>query len=654
MRSARILFISCLVLLASCVDYKAAVPLPDAPTVIIPGPTPDTTPPMILSISTPASGLYGDNDQLDFTVTFSEPVTITGSPRIKLTIGSTDVWATASAGALSDTHTFSYVVGTADKDTNGLDAYSPIDLNSGVIQDAAANASDLVFADQATGARINDLTFNGPINKIVPLTDHSGRMYVVGDFTQVSGLNFNRIVRLKSNLTPDPSFDPGTGFNALVLTATIAQDGSNDLYAGGCFTNFNGEVRKGVARVKSDGDAHLGFDPLNGIGNDTTCGSATRVESLIHSNDGTGDLFIVGKFSSYDSVVRNAFARIRPTGRVSPDWNTSNKFYQYNTATGLSLTRDGSNDVMIVGGLTEFNGSNAFKSIFRISKAGNMVGSFGTKASSTMHKVINSALDDESFYIVKQGGTYDGNGSRVLRIKPDATVDSGFNPGNDFSSDALNIITSVFANRNLYMGGVFNGYNSNPASYLVKTQSNGTYISGGSSAIFNNEVSTISQDRVGRGLVYVGGRFTDYFVRMDELQLSGASAPYVKEITSTTASSTVSTAGEAIVFDVKFSEAVTVASGAPYLKLNTSVPGTSRKATYTSGAGTDTLRFTYTTASGHTTNGLNLSYIDENSMFDAGGIESVANAGRKASIIMPLPYDQGSFTFNRSIQIAVP
>ena len=90
-----------------------------------------------------APGVYGIGDDIEVTVTFSENVTVTGSPKLYLNIGG----SSKTAGYLKAEETavvFSYTVAEGDRDTDGvaIDA-NKLTLNGGSISDAAANDADL-------------------------------------------------------------------------------------------------------------------------------------------------------------------------------------------------------------------------------------------------------------------------------------------------------------------------------------------------------------------------------------------------------------------------------------------------------------------------------------------------------------------------------
>ena len=117
----------------------------------------DTTAPTISSIAVTSDpddddsiyafmyddGVYGIGDEIEVTVTFSENVTVTGSPRLELTIGSSAKNAVYKSAAGSKV-VFGYTVASGDSDTDGISiAADKLTLNGGTIKDAADNAANL-------------------------------------------------------------------------------------------------------------------------------------------------------------------------------------------------------------------------------------------------------------------------------------------------------------------------------------------------------------------------------------------------------------------------------------------------------------------------------------------------------------------------------
>lgn len=103
--------------------------------------TVDQTAPTISSVLAPANGSYKPGDTPTFTVAFNETVTITGTPRLVLTVGSATRYANYVSMIDSTTARFRYTVGTgtAEVDTNGIALATDLDLNSATISDRASN-----------------------------------------------------------------------------------------------------------------------------------------------------------------------------------------------------------------------------------------------------------------------------------------------------------------------------------------------------------------------------------------------------------------------------------------------------------------------------------------------------------------------------------
>ena len=93
-----------------------------------------------------ASGVYRIGDDVEVTVTFSENVTVTGSPQLELAIGSNNRTAeydsTDGSAAI-----FSYTVAEGDSDSDGIAvAANKLTLNGGSIKDDADNDANLAHS----------------------------------------------------------------------------------------------------------------------------------------------------------------------------------------------------------------------------------------------------------------------------------------------------------------------------------------------------------------------------------------------------------------------------------------------------------------------------------------------------------------------------
>ena len=118
--------------------------------------TPDTTPPEVESLtitSNPGSDqTYAVGDEIEVTVTFSETVKVTGTPRLRLRVGSRNRTAGYRDGTDTAALVFAYEVAVGDEDSVGVSIEAGrIALNGGTIEDEAENAAEL--AHEALGTQ---------------------------------------------------------------------------------------------------------------------------------------------------------------------------------------------------------------------------------------------------------------------------------------------------------------------------------------------------------------------------------------------------------------------------------------------------------------------------------------------------------------------
>ena len=115
----------------------------------------DTTAPTISSIAITSDtsdddsyfdddGVYGIDDSIKVTVTFSEDVTVTGTPQLELDIGGGTGKTAEHESAEGSAVIFSYTVAEGDSDDDGIAiSANKLTLNGGSIQDAAENNANL-------------------------------------------------------------------------------------------------------------------------------------------------------------------------------------------------------------------------------------------------------------------------------------------------------------------------------------------------------------------------------------------------------------------------------------------------------------------------------------------------------------------------------
>jgi hypothetical protein len=107
----------------------------------------DVVAPAVTTVTSPTpNGSYGAGSTIALSVSFSEVVTVTGTPQLTLETGANDAVALYASGSGTATVTFAYTVG-AGQTAADLDYVSAgaLTLNGGTIRDAAGNSASLML-----------------------------------------------------------------------------------------------------------------------------------------------------------------------------------------------------------------------------------------------------------------------------------------------------------------------------------------------------------------------------------------------------------------------------------------------------------------------------------------------------------------------------
>ncbi|CAN5908548.1 hypothetical protein BH11VER1_BH11VER1_36940 [soil metagenome] len=107
--------------------------------------------------STAADGVYLTGSIIPITVTFSEAVTVTGTPQLTLETGTTDQVVNYASGSGTNTLSFNYTVQAGDV-SGDLDyqSTSALTLNGGTIRDAATNNATLTLASPGAAGSLGN------------------------------------------------------------------------------------------------------------------------------------------------------------------------------------------------------------------------------------------------------------------------------------------------------------------------------------------------------------------------------------------------------------------------------------------------------------------------------------------------------------------
>jgi len=112
------------------------------------GHTVDAVSPTVSSLSitstATAGSTYIPGQIISVTIVWSEAVTVTGSPRLTMVVGSTDKFLTYASGSTTTSLVFSYTVEAGTTDTDGVTiTANTLGLNSGTMKDLGLNSATL-------------------------------------------------------------------------------------------------------------------------------------------------------------------------------------------------------------------------------------------------------------------------------------------------------------------------------------------------------------------------------------------------------------------------------------------------------------------------------------------------------------------------------
>jgi 6-phosphogluconolactonase (cycloisomerase 2 family) len=588
--------------------------------------TVDTTSPTVSNAtSSTANGTYRIGDVIAVTITFSEAVTVTGTPQLTLETGTTDAVVDYSSGTGTTILTFNYTVASSHISSD-LDytSTSALALNGGTIKDAAGNAATLTLA--IPGAT-NSLGANKAIviDGVVPTVSSvssttADGAYGVGDVIAVTTI-FSRAV----TVTGTPQLELSTG------SSSLSFDGTDDyvsISASSLFEMNSFTISGYIKTTKTNGyifqaEASYGYHLLiedqkpslvlwynntgNGCSGNTSINDGNWHHVVAVYNGTQSKLYIDGnldKTCDSGTLVSRDGSSALTIG--SGDLNASAYNFK-GTIDEVAIW----NDVLTAAEITALYNSSS--GINAAANSGNYTSSSNLKGYWKMNEGSGTTVADASSN--SNTGTINGAAWSTPATKVDYTLGTG--------------TTTLTFNYT-----VASGHTSSDLDY---TSTSALTLNGGTINGLYGEAATLTLATPGA---------TNSLGANKAIVIDG-SAPTVSSVSSTTADGTYK-GGDVIAVTTTFSEAVTV-TGTPQLTLETGT--TDAVVDYSSGTGTATLTFNYTVASGHTSS--DLDYTSTSALaLNGGTINDVA--GNAATLTLASPGATNSLGANKAIAINGP
>ncbi len=222
--------------------------------------------PTISSVTPPANGTFRANQNMDFTLNYSQAVNVTGSPRIALTVGASTRYATYQSGSGTANLVFRYTPADPDEDGNGIAAGASVDNNGGSI----ASLSGVAASTTLPAINLAAVNVDANVPKVTSVTPPSNSIYDTSDISFNFLVNFDQVVNVTGTpqivlnvggTTRYATYLSGTGTTQLTFRHTInAADA--DLDGIGITNGGNIDMNGGTIRDVNSNDAAPGLGTL--------------------------------------------------------------------------------------------------------------------------------------------------------------------------------------------------------------------------------------------------------------------------------------------------------------------------------------------------------------------------------------------------------
>ena len=403
-------------------------------------------------------------------------------------------WAASQDGANDPTFNLADQEGLGEGANDTVFAVA-VDAAGGVLiggQFQRYNADSRLYLERLLPDGRRDLNFqggslfDGPVHALTLQAD--GKILVGGAFTQAGGQLRRGLARLNSDGTLDSSFNPLATFDAPVTSIRVQPDGK--LLVGGSFQFVAGALQPGLTRLNSNGTPEFGFAPSNG-----PAGSIQDIALLP-----SGAMWVGGLFANYDGFGSANLARVQSTGEFSTLVIPAEPNGEVRALVALA---DGS---LLIGGAFTAVGGTARSFLARLLPNGQLDTAFSP--------ILDGAVDaisvgpDGKLVISGEFRFINFNSRpRIARLLPTGALDGSFAPGSGANARVHDF--AVLANGQVMVAGAFDHYGGKSRRGIARASSSGVI-----DASFNNsggaDDSVRSVVAQPDGKLLLGGAFNSF------------------------------------------------------------------------------------------------------------------------------------------------
>ncbi|MFI5145489.1 MAG: fibronectin type III domain-containing protein, partial [Ignavibacteria bacterium] len=322
-----------------------------------------------------------------------------------------------------------------------------------------------------------------------------GKLIVSGKYDKA----FNEIsplIRLNSDGSRDSTFIPGLSRYSQVYAIKTLDDGK--VLLGGQFASNTGENLGFLVRLNQDGSVDHTFTDGTGFN-----GLVFDIEE-----DLSGNLLIGGSFSSFQST--DHFGLIRMDQNGTPDNSFTTIFESGTYVWDIELSGNG--DIILAGNFYE--GGILVNKLVKIKSNGQPVNSFHVDPMPDNSVLTIQETKSGKIYAGGYFSTIGGSPrTGIAKLNGDGSIDNSFNTGTGLREAPLEsgIVHTLQLDKdeNLFVGGIFNRYNENEYTSVVKLDSTGLPDPKFPVQLFDFPTEISSVLISGEYNLYMGGKIVD-------------------------------------------------------------------------------------------------------------------------------------------------
>ena len=318
--------------------------------------------------------------------------------------------------------------------------------------------------------------FGSPGTVSVVAAQPDGKVIAAGPFAFMNGTQRGGIARLNADGSLDATFNPGTGFAG--TPGRLAIQGDGKILAAGGFTQYNGVTVPGIVRINTDGSI-----------DDTFSVTTSGVGTVALQPD--GKILISGNFNTVDGISRTGIARLETTGALDLSFNIN-----LGTPSINQIVVEPSGKIVVAGNFTVQDSNRT--NLVRLETTGAVDSTFDAGSIGPVGRLFPQP---DGKYLVTSGIA-----PQLTRRNSDGSLDTGFTFPALMPSSAQIFAVLPLPDGGVLIGGRFSGIGGFSQTNMARLRANGAFVSTFLPEGADGDVLTLEPYPGGK--VIIGGRFS--------------------------------------------------------------------------------------------------------------------------------------------------